>query len=103
MSLEMNTPPKATGYLLLFRNSDWSSGLSEGDAREGMEKIKAWFDGLFATGKVVAAQPLMEEAVALAKTNPAHDFGMTTEVRTTSSSCPHLYRYFSSLAAEAVA
>jgi len=33
-----------------------------------------------------------EEAVAIAKSNPMHDYGLTTEVRPTASSCPHLHR-----------
>ena len=33
-----------------------------------------------------------EEALALAQSNPMHDYGLTTEVRPVASSCPHLYR-----------
>lgn len=140
MSIDIATPPQVTGYLLLFRSTDWAEhGLSESEIRQAMEKVNAWFDGLSASGKLVGAQPLMgesvvisgkggdsvtdgpfseakeviggyvllsvdsmEEAVALAKTNPMHDFGLTTEVRPTASSCPHLYRIFNR-AAEAVA
>ncbi len=135
MSIETTTQPHATGYLLLFRNSDWMSGLSDDETRQAIDKVKAWFDGLAATGKMVSAQPLMdekvvisgkggqsvtdgpfaeakeviggyvllsvdsmEEAVAIAKTNPLHDLGLTTEVRATASSCPHLYRHFSQMA-----
>jgi len=124
-----NTPPHATGYLLLFRNSHWTEALPEGEIHKVMEKIGAWFDRLSASGKLVSAQPLldesviisgkggrsvtdgpfieakeaiagyvlisansMEEAVAIAKDNPAHDYGMETEVRVTASSCPHVYQ-----------
>ena len=136
MSIETNTPPQATGYLLLFRstNSGWDE-MSEREARHVLDKVKAWFDGLAAKGKLVSAQPLMdeavvisgkggssvtdgpfaeakeavggyvllsadslEEAVAIAKTNPMHDHGLTTEVRATASSCPHLYQKMSRLA-----
>jgi hypothetical protein len=112
--------------------------MSENQIRQAMEKVNAWFDSLSATGKMVSAQPLMdegavisgkggsvtdgpfaeakeavggyvllsvdslEEAVALAKTNPMHEFGLKTEVRPTASSCPHLYRLFNQ-PAEAVA
>jgi hypothetical protein len=140
MSTEMTAPPRTTGYLLLFRSTNWEQyGLSKDEIRQTMDKVNAWFDSLSATGKMVAAQPLMdegvvlagkkgdvvtdapfaeakeviggyvllsvesmEEAVALAKTNPMFAFGLTTEIRPTASSCPHLYRAFSSLV-EAVA
>ena len=135
----MSTPPHVTGYLLLFRGTAWAeNGLSKSEIRQAMEKVNAWFDGLSASGKLVGAQPLMEEsvvisgkggavtdgpfaeakevvggyvllaadsleeAVAIAKTNPMHEFGLTTEVRPTASSCPHLHRVFNR-GAEAVA
>lgn len=129
MSME-TTAPHATGYLLLFRNTNWDrNGFNEDQIRQGMAKVTAWFERLAATGKVVGAQPLMEdaviisgkdgrsvtdgpfpetkeavggylqlavasmeEAVAIAKTNPMHEFGLTTEVRPTASSCPAMYR-----------
>ena len=128
----MSTPPHITGYLLLFRGTHWAEdGLSQTEVRQAMEKVNAWFDGLSASGKLVGAQPLMEEsvvisgkvgkatdgpfaeakevvggyvllsadsleeAVAIARTNPMHEFGLTTEVRPTASSCPHLHRVFS--------
>ena len=136
----MIAAPRATGHLLLFRGSPWeNSRLSESEIRQTMDKMNAWFDALATAGKLVSAQPLMdegvsisgrggslvtdgpfaeakeaiggyvllsvdtmEEAVALAKTNPMHEFGLITEVRPTASSCPHLHRIFSQ-AAEAVA
>ena len=62
MSIEIDTPPQPTGaYLLLFRNSNWDYGLSDDETRRAMGKVKEWFDGLFAAGKIVSAQPLMEE------------------------------------------
>jgi hypothetical protein len=141
MSIESTTPPRITGYLLLFRSTNWDKyGLTEEQTRQSVDKINAWFDGLSATGKMVGAQPLleegvlisgkggdfvtdgpfaeakeaiggyvllnvdtMEEAVALAKTNPMHEFGLTTEVRPTASSCPHLHRIFSRMAEAAAA
>lgn len=139
MSYDISTPPHPTGYLLLFRSSDWSHGASESEMRQAMEKVNAWFEKLTASGKLVAAQPLMEEgvvisgkggrtvtdgpfseakevvggfvllsvdtmeeAVEIAKTNPMHDYSLTTEVRATSSKCPHIYRTLSRMA-EAVA
>jgi hypothetical protein len=130
MSIETNTPPRATGYLLLFRNTAWGQkGMSESEIRHVVDKVTGWFDQLAASGKLVSAQPLMEEgvvlsggaersvtdgpfveakeaiggyvllsvetleeAVAIAKSNPMQELGLITEVRATASSCPHLYR-----------
>lgn len=139
MSLDISNPPRPTGYLLLFRSTDWSHGTSESEMRQAMEKVNAWFEKLSTSGKLVAAQPLMEEgvvitgkggrtvtdgpfseakeviggyvllsvdtmeeAVEIAKTNPMHDYSLTTEVRATASVCPHIYRALSRVA-EAVA
>lgn len=139
MSLDYNNPPHTTGYLLLFRSTEWTHGTSDREIREAMEKVNAWFEGLSASGKLVAAQPLMEEgtvitgkgartvtdgpfseakeviggyvllsvdtmeeAVEIAKTNPMHDYNLTTEVRPTASACPHIYRALNRLV-EAVA
>jgi hypothetical protein len=133
MSTAFTTPPQTTGHLLLFRGNPWAkAGLSEAEIRQYLDKTKAWFDRLTAAGKLVSAQPLMdegvfisgkggslvtdgpfaeakeaiggyvmlsvdtlEEAVEIAKSNPMNDHGVTTEVRPTASSCPHLYRIFS--------
>lgn len=133
MSTLFNTPPLPTGYLLLFRNTNWcEQGLSENEMKQAMEKVVAWFDGLAASGKLLGAQPLfedrvvisgrdggivtdgpfveakesvggyallaadsLEEAVAIAKSNPMHALGLTTEVRTTASTCPQFHRALS--------
>jgi hypothetical protein len=132
MNTEMTAPPRTTGYLLLFRGTDWeNSGLSLEEIRQVRDKVNAWFDSLLATGKMVSAQPLldegvvlagkrgvvrtdgpfaeakeviggyvllsvdtMEEAVELAKGNPMFPLGLTTEIRPTATSCPHLHRIF---------
>jgi hypothetical protein len=130
MSLDMTNPPEVTGHLLLFRSTAWAEqGHSEEELRQVMDRVNAWFDRLTATGKMLGAQPLMEdgvvirgegggtvtdgpfveakeaiggyvllsvtdleEAVAIARTNPMHDLGLITEVRPTASNCPHLHR-----------
>jgi hypothetical protein len=141
MSLDTTTPPNVTGHLLLFRNTNtWDEiGLSEDQLRQAMKKVTAWFDGLAASGKLLGAQPLleeavvvtgkdgrsvtdgpfaetkeavggyallsvatMEEAVAIAQTNPMHEYGLTTEVRPTASSCPKLFQLGRRLAEAAV-
>ncbi len=140
MSLEMNTPPEVTGHLLLFRKTNWAEdGLSQEEVRQIMDQVTEWFGRLEASGKVLGAQPLMEqgvviggkggksvtdgpfaeakesiggyvllsvksmeEAVAIARSNPMHDYGMITEVRPTASNCPYLHRILGS-PAEALA
>jgi hypothetical protein len=140
MSLDTTNPPHVTGYLLLFRNTNWAEGgYSDDEVREAMSRVVAWFDGLHASGKVVGAQPLLdeatvisgkggrtvtdgpfaeakeaiggyvllnvdsrEEAIAIARTNPMHDYGLTTEVRPTASTCPKNYQLHQRLAAAAL-
>ena len=66
MSIETNPPPRANGYLLLFRSTNWDNyGLTEEQTRQSVDKINAWFDSLSATGKMVSAQPLLDEAVVI--------------------------------------
>lgn len=140
MSLDLTAPPKVTGHLLLFRKTDWAEqGMSQDELRSVMDRVNTWFDRLTAEGKILGAQPLLEqgvtisgngagavtdgpfveakeavggyvllsvtdfdEAVAIAKSNPMHDYGLTTEVRPTANSCPHLHRILgNSLAAAA--
>ncbi|MCW1886539.1 YciI family protein [Luteolibacter flavescens] len=54
-------------------------------------------------GYVLLSVTSMEEAVAIAKSNPMHEFGLTTEVRPTASTCPHLHRMLGSSLATATA
>jgi hypothetical protein len=62
-------------------------------------------DGPFAEAKeaiggyVLLKVDSMEEAVAIARTNPMLKYGLTTEVREVASSCPSLYRARQTLAA----
>jgi hypothetical protein len=66
MSLEMTNPPEVTGHLLLFRATDWAEqGLSEQELRQVLDRVNAWFDQLTASGKILGAQPLMEEGVVI--------------------------------------
>ena len=141
-TLDTTNPPHVTGYLLLFRNTEWYSegGYSDEEVRQAMARVTTWFDGLFASGKVAGAQPLsdesviisgkggrtvtdgpfaeakeaiggyvlltvdsQEEAVAIARTNPMHDYGLTTEVRPAVSSCLKMYQLTQKLATAGVA
>jgi hypothetical protein len=131
MSTDLNNPsPEASGYLLLFRGTNWDhTALSTEEMREVMERVTAWFDGLSREGKVAAGQPLldgarvisgrdgrvvtdgpfpetkeaiggyllltvksMEEAEAVARSNPLLDYGVSVELRETASSCPVFHR-----------
>ena len=65
MSIQSQTPPRPTGYLLLFRSTNWSEDISGNEIRDVMDRVNAWFEGLSATGKLVAAQPLLEDAVVV--------------------------------------
>jgi hypothetical protein len=66
MSALTSTPPHVTGYLLLFRGANWAEGgLSSGEINQVMGRVNAWFDELSATGKLLGAQPLMDEGVVL--------------------------------------
>lgn len=135
MSTPSDTAPKATGYLLLFRNPSWAENYGESEVREAMERVSAWLGRLSTEGRLVASQPLleprafisgkggstvidgpfteakeviggfvqisaasMEEAVAIAKGNPMHDYGVTTEVRVTGDACAHVHRALNRLA-----
>lgn len=53
-------------------------------------------------GYLLLAVKTLEEAVAIARSNPMHGYGLTTEVRPTASTCPHLQRILGA-PAEAVA
>lgn len=50
-----------SGYMLLFRGTDWHKGLSPEEAQQVVTQMKAWFDRLTEQGKAKAGQPLMGE------------------------------------------
>src|ERR1041385_794205 len=52
---------KTSEYLLLFRSSEWSEGLSLEQLQEAMDRYIAWMDGLKEQGKILAARPLERE------------------------------------------
>ena len=56
MSTESNT-----GYLLLFRGTNWHRDLSPEEIQTVMNQWKGWFDRLTEQGKAKAGQPLMNE------------------------------------------
>jgi hypothetical protein len=46
------------GYMLLFRGTDWSKGLSAEEMQQVSTQWMAWFKRLTAEGKAVAGSPL---------------------------------------------
>jgi len=57
----MNETEANKGYMLIFRGTDWSKGLSPEEMQQVYEKWMAWFKGLMASGQVVAGNPLEKE------------------------------------------
>ena len=57
----MNASTSKSEYLLLFRGTDWDSGLSPEEIQKVVEQLMAWMDGLQRQGRLRAGQPLGEE------------------------------------------
>jgi hypothetical protein len=57
----MNTQSKTPEYMLLFRGTDWSKGLSPEQMQKVAGEWMAWFERLTAQGKVTAGSPLEKE------------------------------------------
>src|SRR5580692_6335891 len=54
----MNTESKNNGYMLVFRGTDWSKGLSPEQMQQVGGEWLAWFKRLTDQGKVTAGNPL---------------------------------------------
>ena len=66
MSVDFENPPQVTGYLLLFRNTQWYNGdYSAEELQQIMDGVTAWFGRLENEGKFVSGQPLTERAVVI--------------------------------------
>lgn len=46
------------GYMLIFRGTDWFQGLSPEQMQQVMDRWMSWFNGLKASGKATAGDPL---------------------------------------------
>jgi hypothetical protein len=57
----MNTQSKTPEYLLLFRGTDWSKGLSPEEIQKVVGEFRAWFEQLVGQGKVLSGKPLERE------------------------------------------
>ena len=53
--------PTKSEYMLLFRGTDWHTGLSPEEIRRVVNQMKAWFDRLTVEGKAKAGRPLFHE------------------------------------------
>lgn len=57
----MNTAQTNNGYMLIFRGTDWSKGLSPEEMQQVYEKWMSWFKGLLASGQATGGNPLEKE------------------------------------------
>ena len=70
MSLDLANPPQITGYLLLFRNTQWyDAEYSREDLQQIMDSVTTWFARLENEGKFVTGQPLNERAAIISGEN----------------------------------
>ena len=58
-----------SGYMLLFRGTEWDKDLSPAQIQETMTRWTDWFDGLMADGRAKSGQPLESEGVVLSGKN----------------------------------
>jgi hypothetical protein len=54
----MNSGTDNSGFMLLFRGTQWHKGLSPDQMQQVASEWKAWFDRLMAQGKAIAGNPL---------------------------------------------
>ena len=64
----MNTPEK-NEYILFFRGTDWTQGLSPEQIQTVMSQWKNWFEGLMNSGKATAGRPLEREGKVVSGKN----------------------------------
>ena len=57
----MNSTDSNNGYMLIFRGTDWSKGLSPEEMQQVYEKWMTWFKGLMASGQATGGNPLEKE------------------------------------------
>ena len=57
----MNTTETNNGYMLIFRGTDWSKGLSLEEMQQVYEKWMTWFKELMASGQATGGNPLEKE------------------------------------------
>ncbi len=66
MNVEMQS-----GYMLLFRGTDWDQGLSPEQIQETMTKWTNWFEGMVEDGRAKSGQPLHREGKVVSGKNGA--------------------------------
>ena len=57
----MNPAQHSNGHLLIFRSTDWHTGLSPEEIQSVMSDWTAWFERLGAEGKLAGGNPLERE------------------------------------------
>lgn len=60
---------KNSGYMLIFRGTDWHKGLSPEQMQQVSAQWMAWFKGLTAEGKVIDGNPLAREGKVVSGKN----------------------------------
>lgn len=74
MGIEMKT-----GYMLLFRGTNWDQGLSPDQIQDVMTRWMDWFDGLIQDGRAKSGQPLEREGKLVSGKNGAVTDGAFAE------------------------
>ncbi len=57
----MSAQTKSSGYMLIFRGTDWHKGLSPEEMQQIAGQWKSWFDRLTGQGQAIAGNPLENE------------------------------------------
>lgn len=65
----MNNNESNNQYMLLFRGTEWTKGLSPEQIQNVMNEWKSWFERLSAQGKVVGGHPLEPSAKVVSGKN----------------------------------
>ena len=66
MDVEMKS-----GYMLLFRGTNWDKDLSPDEIQDVMSRWSDWFEGLLADGRAKSGQPLYSEGKIVSGKNGA--------------------------------
>jgi len=61
------------GYMLIFRGTDWYSGLSPEQMQQVADRWMAWFNGLKNEGTVIAGNPLEREVKIVGRNRAVSD------------------------------
>ncbi|MGI8965896.1 MAG: YciI family protein [Limisphaerales bacterium] len=65
----MNAQTKSSGYMLIFRGTDWQKGLSPEEMQKVFGQWMDWFNQLTEEGKALAGNPLENEGKIISGKN----------------------------------